>query len=150
MKNIFIFLLILAASYANSQSMEDYISKAKSAYSSENYEAARMNLHELATKLTDGYDTAIRPVLERYSPDRVAQFDADLADLIYAGLLHPGMPLVPRSKKYAHRVATLLPDGQLDLEGRPSKSRHMRPPRSGAKPPMGCGSFSSIPRRGVP
>ncbi len=41
-----------------------------------------------------------------------------LADLIYAGLLEPGMPLVPRPKKHAHRVATLLPDGQIDLDGK--------------------------------
>jgi hypothetical protein len=41
----------------------------------------------------------------------------DLADLINAGLLTAGMTLHPRRRKIADRVATLLPDGQLDVEG---------------------------------
>jgi hypothetical protein len=40
-----------------------------------------------------------------------------LDDLINAGLLEPGMPLFPRRKKHAHRVATLLADGQIDVDG---------------------------------
>jgi hypothetical protein len=41
-----------------------------------------------------------------------------LADLIGAGFLRGGMPLHPRSKKHSEHVATLLPDGQIDLDGK--------------------------------
>ena len=41
-----------------------------------------------------------------------------LVDLIYAGLLEPGVQLVPRPKKLARRVATLLQDGQIDVDGK--------------------------------
>jgi hypothetical protein len=41
-----------------------------------------------------------------------------LADLINAGFLRAGMPLYPRRKKHAEHVATLLPDGQIDLGGK--------------------------------
>ena len=40
-----------------------------------------------------------------------------LADLIGAGLLAPGMSLFPRRKKHADKVATLLADGQLEING---------------------------------
>ncbi len=40
----------------------------------------------------------------------------DLLDLISAGWLQPGMPIVPRGK-FAHMQATLLPDGRLDVAG---------------------------------
>jgi hypothetical protein len=40
-----------------------------------------------------------------------------LSDLMNAGLLQPGMPLFPRRGKFADRVATLLPDGQVDVDG---------------------------------
>jgi Protein of unknown function (DUF1524)/Protein of unknown function DUF262/Restriction Enzyme Adenine Methylase Associated len=41
----------------------------------------------------------------------------DLVDLINAGLLAPGMSLFPRHQKYAGRAVTLLPDGQVDVDG---------------------------------
>jgi hypothetical protein len=41
----------------------------------------------------------------------------DLSDLINGGALQPGMPLFPRRKKYSHKVATLLQDGQLEVDG---------------------------------
>jgi len=41
----------------------------------------------------------------------------DLPDLINAGLLEPGMRLFPRHQKFANRVVTLLPDGQIDVDG---------------------------------
>jgi hypothetical protein len=41
----------------------------------------------------------------------------DLADLINGDALQPGMCLFPRSKKFSHKVATLLQDGQLEVEG---------------------------------
>jgi hypothetical protein len=40
-----------------------------------------------------------------------------LDDLITAGLLEPGLTLFPRRKKYVHHVATLLADGQVDVDG---------------------------------
>src|SRR5207247_977329 len=41
----------------------------------------------------------------------------DLSDLIAGGKLEPGMPLYPRRKQHSHRVATLLPDGTIDVDG---------------------------------
>jgi hypothetical protein len=41
----------------------------------------------------------------------------DLADLINAGVLEPRMLLFPRHQKFANRVITLLPDGQIDVDG---------------------------------
>ena len=40
-----------------------------------------------------------------------------LADLISAGVLAPGSSLVPRRKKHSHRVATLLADGSIEVDG---------------------------------
>ena len=41
----------------------------------------------------------------------------DLADLISSGKIAPGTCLFPRRKKYADRAATVLPDGQIDIDG---------------------------------
>jgi len=41
----------------------------------------------------------------------------DLLDLITGGALEPGMALFPRRQKYSHRVATLLPDGRVQVDG---------------------------------
>jgi hypothetical protein len=41
----------------------------------------------------------------------------DLSDLINGGMLEPGMSLFPRRKKHSDRVATLLPDGQVEVDG---------------------------------
>jgi len=41
----------------------------------------------------------------------------ELSDLINGGALQPGMSLFPRSRKYTHRVATLLADGRVDVDG---------------------------------
>jgi Protein of unknown function (DUF1524)/Restriction Enzyme Adenine Methylase Associated len=41
----------------------------------------------------------------------------DLTDLINGGALQPGMSLFPRSKKFSHKVATLLQDGRLEVDG---------------------------------
>jgi GNAT superfamily N-acetyltransferase len=41
----------------------------------------------------------------------------DLADLIAAGVLTAGMTLWPRARKHAQRTATLLADGQIDIDG---------------------------------
>jgi hypothetical protein len=41
----------------------------------------------------------------------------DLSDLINGGALQPGISLFPRRKKYSHKVATLLQDGQVEIDG---------------------------------
>jgi hypothetical protein len=41
----------------------------------------------------------------------------DLSDLINGGALQPGMSLFPRRKKYSHKVATLLQDGHVEVDG---------------------------------
>jgi hypothetical protein len=40
-----------------------------------------------------------------------------LSDLIVGGVLEPGMTLFPRRKKHSDRVATLLPDGRVEVDG---------------------------------
>jgi hypothetical protein len=40
-----------------------------------------------------------------------------LPDLINGGLLVPGMSLFPRIGKYSDKVATLLPEGQIEIDG---------------------------------
>jgi hypothetical protein len=49
---------------------------------------------------------------QRQGPQRV-----DLAALMGAGLLEPGSTLHARRKKHAHRTATVLPDGRIDVDG---------------------------------
>jgi len=52
-----------------------------------------------------------------FSPDRPRlRKKVDLSDLINAGVLQPGMPLFPRRKKFSDRVATLLPDGRIEVD----------------------------------
>jgi GNAT superfamily N-acetyltransferase len=41
----------------------------------------------------------------------------DLSDMINGGALQPGMSLYPRLKKHSHKVAMLLQDGQVDVDG---------------------------------
>jgi hypothetical protein len=40
-----------------------------------------------------------------------------ISDLIAAGALDPGALLIPRSKKFADQVVTLLPDGRIEVNG---------------------------------
>ncbi|MFN8176406.1 MAG: DUF262 domain-containing protein [bacterium] len=61
-----------------------------------------------------------------FSPDRPRlRKRVDLADLINAGALTPGMTLFPRRKKFSDRVATLLSDGRIEVDDAvfPSPSR---------------------------
>ncbi len=53
------------------------------------------------------------------SPDRKPRLrkKVHLSDLIVGGVLEPGMTLFPRRKKHSDRVATLLPDGQVEVDG---------------------------------
>jgi hypothetical protein len=41
-----------------------------------------------------------------------------VSDLIGAGALEPGITLFPRSKRFGERVATLLPDGRIEVNGK--------------------------------
>jgi hypothetical protein len=41
-----------------------------------------------------------------------------LSDLLSAGLLQPGIPLIPRQPKLSNRVGVLLPDGQIEVDGK--------------------------------
>lgn len=41
-----------------------------------------------------------------------------LSDLLNAGLLQPGSKLIPRQSKFSSRVGVLLPDGQIELDGK--------------------------------
>jgi hypothetical protein len=54
-----------------------------------------------------------------FSPDRKPRLrkKVHLSDLINAGVLAPGMILFPARKKYSNKVATLLPDGQVEVDG---------------------------------
>ena len=45
--------------------------------------------------------------------------NVDLADLIIGEVLGAGMTLTPRRKKFSDRVATLLSDGRVDVDGEP-------------------------------
>jgi hypothetical protein len=53
-----------------------------------------------------------------FSPDRRPRRrkKVHLSDLIVGGVLEPGMTLFPRRKKHGHRVATLLPDGRVEVD----------------------------------
>lgn len=54
-----------------------------------------------------------------FSPDRKPRLrkKVHLSDLINAGVLTPGMMLFPARKKHSGKVATLLPDGQVEVDG---------------------------------
>jgi len=52
-----------------------------------------------------------------FSPDKPRlRKKVDLADLINAGALQPGITLFPRRKKLIDRTATLLPDGRIEVD----------------------------------
>lgn len=52
-----------------------------------------------------------------FSPDKPqARKKVDLADLISAGALSPGISLFPRRQKFKDRVATLLADGRIEID----------------------------------
>jgi hypothetical protein len=52
-----------------------------------------------------------------------------IPDLIGAGVLQPGITLFPRSKKFEERIATLLADGTIEVDGKaftsPSDAREL-------------------------
>jgi hypothetical protein len=50
-------------------------------------------------------------------PKKSSHRKIDVVDLISAGMLTPGMTLVPRVKKYASQFATLLSTGHIDVAG---------------------------------
>lgn len=54
-----------------------------------------------------------------FTSERIARprHQVDLSDLLSAGSIQAGISLFPRRKKFAESVATLLPDGRLDVQG---------------------------------
>lgn len=52
-----------------------------------------------------------------YATAKVRHRHLDLSDLLSAGCIEAGISLYPRRKKHATSVATLLPDGRLDVDG---------------------------------
>jgi Protein of unknown function DUF262/Protein of unknown function (DUF1524)/Restriction Enzyme Adenine Methylase Associated len=92
----------------------ELLRKAREAWTDE---AIRDRTEELASLIVE-----IWPVPEghrsRFTHEKArARRKVDLSDLISAGLLVPGMTLFPRRKRFAGRVATLLPDGRVDVDG---------------------------------
>ena len=56
-----------------------------------------------------------RSGFSHYKPNRFKK--VQLIDRINAGQLSPGMLLFPRRKKFGDKVATLLSDGQVEVDG---------------------------------
>jgi hypothetical protein len=53
-----------------------------------------------------------------YLPDKpTLRKKVHLSDLIGGGAIEPGITLFPRRKKFTDRVATLLPDGRIEVDG---------------------------------
>lgn len=79
----------------------------------------------IRTRTTELADTiaAIWPVppghRSGFSPDRQPRLrkKVHLSDLIVGGALEAGVPLFPRRKKFSAQVATLLPDGRIEING---------------------------------
>lgn len=65
----------------------------------------------------------------------------DLADLLSAGLLQPGMPLFPKPKKFAAHAATLLPTGEIEVDGTVYGKPSAAAAAIRAKPTNGWGFF---------
>jgi hypothetical protein len=53
----------------------------------------------------------------RHGPKPHKVFRVELTDLIANGALQPGISLIPRRKQYRDRIATLLPDGRVEIDG---------------------------------
>jgi Protein of unknown function DUF262/Protein of unknown function (DUF1524)/Restriction Enzyme Adenine Methylase Associated len=80
-------------------------------------EAIRDRTQELAKMITQIWAV---PLNHRsgFSPEKAGhRKKVDLSDLIAGGVLEAGMSLFPRRKKYSHKVAVLLPDGQIEVDG---------------------------------
>lgn len=81
-------------------------------------EAIRGRTQELVRSITEIWavppDHRSGSTVVRRPPSR----KVELLDLISAGLLHAGMPLIPKRKKFSHRVATLLADGRVEVDGK--------------------------------
>ncbi|MBY0246496.1 MAG: DUF262 domain-containing protein [Nitrospiraceae bacterium] len=102
----------------------------------EEHDVLLMNRDILKTSPTQWTDEAIRTRTQQiaeiiiriwpvppnhrsgYQPDKPrARKKVRLADLINGGALIPGIFLFPRRKKFIDRVATLLPDGRVEVGG---------------------------------
>jgi hypothetical protein len=82
-------------------------------------EAIRVRTQELANVILDIWPVPANHKSE-FSRDRPRlRRKVLLSDLIIGGVLQPGMTLFPRLKRYSDRVATLLADGRLEVDGAP-------------------------------
>jgi hypothetical protein len=79
-------------------------------------EKARLRTRRLAEIICDIWKVPSgHRVKHGVTPRKV--FSIELIDLVAAGVLMPGTRLIPRQKQYAHRTATILSNGRIDLEG---------------------------------
>jgi hypothetical protein len=78
-------------------------------------EAIRVRTRELARVMAKIWPVPPNHRSE-FAPRPKLRKKVTLSDLIAGGALAPGISLFPRPKKYSHRVATLLPDGQVELD----------------------------------
>lgn len=85
-------------------------------------EKIRSRTEEIARKVIEIWPVPLnhRSMVGRDKPK--LQKKIGLSDMLIGGVLSPGMSLFPRRKKYIHRVATLLADGRIDLDGIPYSS----------------------------
>jgi hypothetical protein len=92
----------------------DIVKKAKENWTDE---AIRVRTQELAQAIMQIW--AVPPNHQSgFSHDRPKlRKKVDLTDLIVGGALQPGISLFPRRKKYSHRVAVVLPNGQVEVDG---------------------------------
>ena len=74
-----------------------------------------------------------------HTPERtVPRRKLDLSDLLNAGILQAGMTLYPGGKRYGNRIATLMADGSIEVDGTPYQY-----PQSAAK------AIAGRPRNGL-
>jgi hypothetical protein len=80
-------------------------------------EAVRVRTQDLAQLVTEIWQVPADHN-SGFSPEKpLFRKRVGLSDLIVGRALEAGMPLFPRRKKYSHRAATLLQDGQIEVDG---------------------------------
>lgn len=79
-------------------------------------EAIRIRTQELAEVVTHIWSVPANHRSAPHDRPRIRK-KVDLSDLINSGALEVGMSQFPRRKKYSHQVATLLREGQVEVNG---------------------------------
>jgi hypothetical protein len=74
-------------------------------------------------------ERVLKRSLEKHQPHFLGAV-VNILDLISAERLLPATMLYPRQKKYAHRVATILPDGRIEVDGQAYRTRSRLRPTS--------------------